>query len=243
MALEKVTRIDAEIDNYAALRAYTGPVAAFRVRCMENIFDGGAGIFRVDVDGLSSSGIVVTNNVVSSMTNVNGEGLIRILAQSPFSIEDALVANNRLVSGTNGVMLDRVIRSQVSDNLISGCTNFPIVETGGAYNKFSDNKGRSLSNIGISGLSSASYGTGNQWTDANLTGLFTCSDAVATTVDHGGVAANAMIFLQTANGAAGTMIVAKGWPTTVVSGTNFVVTMSNGTATSGTEQFNYQIVQ
>lgn len=225
--------------------SYTGGFNNTKI--VGNTVIGGTGTktdgIRVSVDGASSSGIVVTDNIVSSMTNVNGEGLVRIIAQSPFSIEDALVANNRLVAGTNGVLLDRVIRSLVSDNLISGCTNFPIVETDGAYNKFADNKGRNLSNIGISGLSSASYGTGNQWTDANLTGILTCSAAIITTVTHGGVAANAKVFLQTANDTAGVMIVAKGWPTTSISGANFAVTMANGTAAAGTEQFFYNIVQ
>ena len=37
-----------EIGNYAALRAYTGPVTAYYMRGVANIFDGGSGIFRVD---------------------------------------------------------------------------------------------------------------------------------------------------------------------------------------------------
>ena len=37
-----------EIANYAAIRAYTGQVTAYYVRGVANIFDGGAGVFRVD---------------------------------------------------------------------------------------------------------------------------------------------------------------------------------------------------
>ena len=37
-----------EIGNYAALRAYAGDVTAYYVRGVANIFDGGAGVFRVD---------------------------------------------------------------------------------------------------------------------------------------------------------------------------------------------------
>lgn len=37
-----------EIGTYALLRAYTGPVTAFFVRGVANIFDGGFGVFRVD---------------------------------------------------------------------------------------------------------------------------------------------------------------------------------------------------
>lgn len=37
-----------EIGTYALLRAYTGPVTAFMVRGVANVFDGGFGVFRVD---------------------------------------------------------------------------------------------------------------------------------------------------------------------------------------------------
>jgi hypothetical protein len=177
------------------------------------------------------------------MTATNTEGLIRVSAVSPHSIDDALVANNRLLSGTNGIYLNRVIRSLVSGNLISGATNYAMVESGGAYNKFSNNKGRSISVIGINALSATSYGEGNQYTDANLTGTVTLSAAVITTVTHGGVAPNARVFLQEANTQAGVMVVSKGSPLSGVSGQNFAITMANGTAAAGTEQYYYQIIQ
>ena len=43
-----------EIGNYAALRAYTGPVTGLFVRGVANIFDGGFGPFRVDADDTTS---------------------------------------------------------------------------------------------------------------------------------------------------------------------------------------------
>lgn len=44
-----------EIGTYTLLRAYTGPVTAFYVRGVTNIFDGGAGVFRVDVSDTTSA--------------------------------------------------------------------------------------------------------------------------------------------------------------------------------------------
>lgn len=44
-----------EIGTYALLRAYAGPVAAFYVRGVANIFDGGFGVFRVDASDTTSA--------------------------------------------------------------------------------------------------------------------------------------------------------------------------------------------
>ena len=44
-----------EIGTYALLRAYTGPVTAFFVRGVANIFDGGFGPFRVDAADTTSA--------------------------------------------------------------------------------------------------------------------------------------------------------------------------------------------
>lgn len=198
---------------------------------------------RVSTDSVDCSGIVVSDNIVSNMTALTSEGLIRLISAAPYAITDALISNNRLVNGTNGVYLSRVINSIVSGNLISGCTNYPIVESGGAYSNYYNNKGRVNTNIGINGLSSASFCTGNQWTNASLSGSTTLSAAVTNTITHGGVAANAIIFLQAKNTAAGVTVAVKGYPVTGISGADFVITMANGTAAVGTEQFYYQISQ
>lgn len=44
-----------EIGNYAAIRDYTGPVTSYYVRGVANIFDGGAGVFRVDASDTTSA--------------------------------------------------------------------------------------------------------------------------------------------------------------------------------------------
>ena len=44
-----------EVGNYAALRAYTGDVTAYYVRGVANIFDGGAGVFRVNTSDTTTA--------------------------------------------------------------------------------------------------------------------------------------------------------------------------------------------
>src|SRR5512138_1198865 len=44
-----------EIANYAAVRAYSGPVTTFYVRGVSTPFDGGAGVFRVDSTDTTSA--------------------------------------------------------------------------------------------------------------------------------------------------------------------------------------------
>ena len=199
---------------------------------------------RVYVDGASSQYIEISNNIVSSMTALTTEGLIRVLAVSPYSVEYANVSENVLTGGTNGVYLDRVIGSKVSGNVINSVTAYALYENHGAYNRFLNNQSRNAANIAIGNLALTSYGEGNQYTNANLVGAVTLANAITTTVTHGGVAPNARIFLQTANNDAGVLIVNKGWPTTAISSNNFTLTMANGTASgSTTAQFFYNIIQ
>jgi hypothetical protein len=55
-----------EIDNYAALRSYSGQATAFYVRGVDTIFDGGAGIFRVkagDTTSVDNGGTILVDAI------------------------------------------------------------------------------------------------------------------------------------------------------------------------------------
>ena len=184
--------------------------------------------FDIDISG---------NNI----SNFAAEGIL-LKAPSPYAVRYSRVSENTIVGGTKGILVDRVTNSIIGENLVRSTSTQGLTETGGAYNKWVNNK-CSSAQIGISGLNAQSDSSGNQYTDAPLSGTFTCSAAVTTTVTHGGVAPNARVFLQTANNVAGVMIVAKGWPTPAISGTDFTITMANGTAAAGNEQFWYTITQ
>jgi hypothetical protein len=184
----------------------------------------------------------ISENKISSFPSTTAGGIYAV-AVSPYSMSDFKISDNHMITVGNGVFTGRMVFSYISNNKILSAVNFAFVETGGASNKWTDNYARSVGTVGISGYAATSDASGNQYTDKPLSGVATCSAAITTTVTHGGVAPNARIFLQTANNAAGLMIVSKGWPTTAVSGTNFTIAMANGTAAAATESFHYTIVQ
>ena len=204
------------------------------------------GIF-VNLNYASTENIQITNNNVSYFAGNASYGLIFLAMASPYSLSKCKVSGNRMNGGSiavNGVYLTRVIDSMITDNYIENCSAYAMLDNGGAYNNWINNKCESIGTIGISGLATTSDCQQNQYTRASLIGTATLDNAITTTVTHGGVAPNARIFLQTANDDAGILITPKGWPTTAVSGTNFTLTMANGTTSgSTTAQFFYNIVQ
>ena len=199
---------------------------------------------RVGSGPTSTTGIVVSGNQVDNFALASGEALIRVKAGASYTFVDAYIANNKIGSTTRaGIILDRVTDSVVIANRAYSIGGYMLTETNSARNRYIANVGKTITSIGISGLATDSEAEGNRYTDALLTGTVTLTAAVTTTVTHGGIAANARIFLQTANDAAGVMIVAKGWPTTAISGANFTISMANGTAAAATENFFWRVVQ
>ena len=201
------------------------------------------GVF-VSLAGSNTSGIVILNNRVENFGTGTGNSLIYVEVASPFSLSNVLVINNQIgFTGFNGITMNRVIDSVVSNNKVVSASGFLGVEINSAQNRWINNTGKSLGFVGINGLASNSEGVGNRYTDSLLSGSVTLSAVVTHTVPHGGVAPNARIFLQTGNTTAGVMIVAKGWPVTAISGNDFTITSSNGTAFGGTENLFWTIVQ
>lgn len=185
--------------------------------------------FDIDISG---------NNI----SNFAAEGIL-LKAPSPYAVRYSRVSENIIVGGTKGILVDRVTNSIIGENLVRSTSVQGLTETGGAYNKWINNKCNSAQ-IGISGLNSQSDGSGNQYTDAPLSGITTLANTITNTVTHGGVAPNARVFLQTGDDTAGVLIVSKGWPTTATIGNDFTITMANGTAPGiTTAQFFYNIVQ
>lgn len=201
----------------------------------------------VNLNYSSTENLQITNNNVSFFAGDASSGVIFAQAASPYSVTNGKISGNRINGGSigvNGVYIGRVTDTLISDNYIENCSAYAFVESSGAYNSYINNKCDAITSIGISGLSATSVGQQNQYTRASLIGTATLANAISTTVTHGGVAPNARIFLQTAENTAGVLIVSKGWPTTAISGTDFTISMANGTATGiTTAQFFYQIIQ
>lgn len=225
--------------------AYVGGFSGTKV--INNICVGGSGTktdgIRVFTDGADSADIDVSGNTVSNFAQTLGEGLIRVMAGGAFNINNSKIEGNVMDTGLNGIVLDRVIDSVIRGNQGKAIANYFLMETGCAGLRWLDNTGRSIGTIGISGLSSTSYGRGNQYTSKPLIGAHTMVASAVNTVTHGGVAPNARIIIQEIDETAGVAEAVKGRYFTGVSGNNFTIATANGTAAAGTEQFFYEIMQ
>ncbi len=195
----------------------------------------------------------VSHNIIDA--GIIGIGLIRVKQHT---------ANNNIINGkaapyaTNyGIYIgdggvasgsDQLV---IADNIVKGVTGNAIgmyaggtVQTTNAV--FRNNRSISCTVNGISGLTGTpaggNYGVGNQYTDAALTGQKTLAASASNTVTHGGIAANASIFLIPSNAAAATLSSGKG-VYTGISSTNFNIVTGDGAAAAGGEVYNWMVVQ
>lgn len=189
---------------------------------------------------------IISGNTVNG--NATGTNLILVSRGVRCKVNDNQGAS-ALSTGT-GIGLDGCDRTDVAGNFLynPGAWAIDLKANGNQSTdtRVLNTQSRGATNIGINNMGVAAnnnYGRGNQYTDQPLIGTATLSAAVSTTVTHGGVAANAAIFLQEANASAGSMSAVKGRCYTALNGANFTIAVANGTAAAGTEQFAYEVVQ
>lgn len=198
----------------------------------------------LDLDGADSNDIRVKNNNISNFALTAGQALIRVKMGAGFAIRNATISNNDLADTTlDGIITDRVINSVVQGNTGRNIGGWMLKEIGGANNRWLQNSGEGIGNIGISGLDASSEGHGNRYNTTPLNGIAVLAAAITTTIAHGGVAANAQIYIAPVSASFGVLTVVKGYPMTPRNGTGFDVIMANGTAAAGGEQFQYMIDQ
>ncbi|HWK72225.1 MAG TPA: right-handed parallel beta-helix repeat-containing protein [Burkholderiaceae bacterium] len=249
---------------------YTGGFSGTKVS--NNVIVGASSGVRTDgiriaANGAGSTGIDVSGNIVSNFAQTAGEGLIRVIAVSPYSIDNLIISNNTINGGWNAIVVQRVADSRIQGNVHKSSANVGILISGSARISIEsntlispgtygvdlqdstsiavlNNRVHDGANIGILGITNSNcYGRGNQYNNMPLVGDVTLAAAVSTTVTHGGVAPNARIMLQEKNSLAGIMLVNKGRCYAGPSGGNFVINVANGTSADGTEQFHYEIIQ
>lgn len=200
---------------------------------------------RVNAPSANSQNITISGNQVSNFAPYNGYALLRV-DTSGFTITRSRIFNNQLTDCPQSALILRAVQNSVIEaNKFGGLgTYFAVVSTSG-NNLFLNNV--ALDNltpsVGINGIDATDRGRGNRYNLTPLDGTTTLTANATVTVTHGGVAPNARIKLASNSNAFGTMIVAKGWPRTGVSGTNFTVTSANATAFAGTESLEYEILQ
>lgn len=212
------------IDNVCVASALTGATLSHGI--------------LVRSEGVDCGSIEVRGNRVADF-NVTGTSLILISASTSFAIERPQVVGNYVETGYNGINLDRTSSGMIAHNYINGCVS-GLVESGSAYNKWVNNRVRN-GGIGITGLTLADC-SGNQYTDAPLSGVETVSAVEFHTVTHGGIAPNALIIPINGSTTAATSAVTKGIVTAVINN-DFRISTANGTAWSGGEVFGWQVIQ
>lgn len=223
--------------------AYTGGFSGTKVRGNKFYADPAAiGVtlapqgIRFYAEGAESTDIDVSDN------ECYGFG-ISVEAASPQAVRKFQVKRNFIGDSANGFFFGRCTHAVIADNRARNLSGYMFTETGSDFNRYLNNEGQDITNKGISGLGASSYGDGNRYNDQPLSGTVTLAASVTTTITHGGIAANAKIDLSPINDAAGLMPATKGYPRANISGANILITVTNGTAAAGTEQWAWRVSQ
>lgn len=223
----------------------TGTTITNNIMSFDNTmgFSVGVGGIQVTASESAATDILVTGNFVDTFVNAMGAG-INVQGTLATKITKAKISNNHIISSTNGVLMQYVEESVVSENLMNDINNAMVVQLSTCsanyiVNNFSTTAGSVLDN----GYSTNSTYCNNQYTTAPLQGVVTLAAANTTVVSHGGVEINAKVFLQPANASAATLVSGAKSPYVVISQPDFVIYTADGTAAAGTEIFWYNIVQ
>jgi hypothetical protein len=228
---------------------YTGSLAgttiADNVMSFDNTmgFTTGIGAIQVTVSESAATNVLITGNFIDTFVNPSGAG-INVQGTATTKITKAKISNNHIISSTNGVLMQYVEESVVSENLMSDITNVMVAQlntcsANSITNNFSTTAGSTID----SGYSTDSTYSGNQCTVAPLQGSFTMPAANSYTIAHGGTRVNAQIRLQPKNAAAATLMGSSKSLYVTVTQPNFNVFTADATSAAGTEQFWYNIVQ
>jgi len=223
----------------------TGTTITNNIMSFDNTMGFGVGIggIQVTVSESAATDILVTGNFIDTFVNPAGAG-INVQGTLATKITKTKISNNHIISSTNGVLMQYVEESVVSENLMNDINNAMVAQLSTCsanyiVNNFSTTAGSVLD----TGYSTNSTYCNNQYTTAPLQGVVTLAAANTTVVSHGGVELNAKVFLQPANAAAATLVSSSKSPYVVISQPDFVIYTADGTAAAGTEQFWYNIVQ
>lgn len=223
----------------------TGTTITNNIMSFDNTmgFSVGVGGIQVTASESAATDILVTGNFVDTFVNPAGAG-INVQGTLTTKITKAKISNNHIISSTNGVLMQYVEESVVSENLMNDINNAMVVQLSTCsanyiVNNFSTTAGSVLD----TGYSTNSTYCNNQYTTAPLQGVVTLAAANTTVVSHGGVELNAKVFLQPANASAATLVSGAKSPYVVISQPDFVIYTADGTAAAGTEEFWYNIVQ
>lgn len=206
-------------------------------------FAAGAGGIQVNASQSAATDILITGNFIDTFVNPAGAG-INVQGTLTTKITKAKISNNHIISSTNGIIIQHVEQSAVSENLMNNISNVMVVQLGTcSANYIVNNFSTTALSTVDSGYSTDSTYFGNQCTTAPLQGSFTMPAANTLTVLHGGTRLNAQIRLQPKNASAATLMGSSKSLYVTVTQPNFNVFTADATAAAGTEEFWYTIIQ
>ena len=228
---------------------YTGTLTRTAITNNTMSFDNTMG-FTVGIGGIQvnasesvATDILITGNFIDTFVNPAGAG-INVQGTLTTKITKAKISNNHIISSTNGVLMQYVEESVVSENLMNDITNVMVAQLSTcSANSITNNFSTTAGSTVDTGYSTDSTYSGNQCTVAPLQGIVTLAASNTTVVLHGGTRLNAQVFLQPLNADAATLMGSSKSPYVVISQPNFVIYTADGTAAAGTEEFWYNIIQ
>lgn len=203
----------------------------------------GVGGIQVSASESAAKNIVIKNNSIFGWTALSGAG-IYLSGTGTYKVTNSRISGNFIDSAVNGVLLDYVEQTAVTDNTMDGVSNVMVIQSGTcSENYITGNYCDGAGSILDSGYSTDSTYLSNQNTTASLTGSFTMDAANNKTIVHGGVRVQAKVFLQPINASAAALMGSSKALYVTVTQPNFNVFTADATAAAGTEQFWYTIVQ
>lgn len=228
---------------------YTGTLTRTAITNNTMSFDNTMG-FTVGIGGIQvnasesvATDILITGNFIDAFVNPAGAG-INVQGTLTTKITKAKISNNHIISSTNGVLMQYVEESVVSENLMNDITNVMVAQLSTcSANSITNNFSTTAGSTVDTGYSTDSTYSGNQCTVAPLQGIVTLAASNTTVVLHGGTRLNAQVFLQPLNADAATLMGSSKSPYVVISQPNFAIYTADGTAAAGTEEFWYNIIQ
>ena len=223
----------------------TGTTITNNVMSFDNTMGFGIGVGGIQVTASESAAtdILITGNFIDTFINAAGGG-INVQGTATTKITKAKISNNHIITSDNGVVIQYVEESVVSENLMNDIVNAMVVQLGTcSANSITNNFSTTAGSTVDTGYSTDSTYSGNQCTKAPLQGSFTMPAANNVTVTHGGTRLNAQVFLQPKNASAATLMSSSKALYVQIAQPNFQVITADASAAAGTEQFWYTIVQ
>lgn len=181
------------------------------------------------LDGANSMDIQATSNTVSGFApSSSGRAQINIAMASPYAITDSLIDGNVCTDTPgNAIVVNRVISSAIQNNKARNVGGAFLSEVGGAFNRWLNNTGTTITNKGIQGFSAASEKTGNRFTNGALTGSATLASGTITVSNTEVLDGDEILLSVAASGGTPGFL-----SYSVVAGTSFTIVSSSGSDAS-----------